>query len=41
MSHVIVNANSVVQHVIQIKNEKIVNINVSVKNILRAKKGCS
>ena len=38
MFHVIVNANSIVQHVIQIKNEIMVNINVSVKSILCAKK---
>ena len=37
MFHVIVNAISIVQDVIQIKNEKMINVNVSVKNILRAK----
>ena len=36
-SHVIV-ANSIVQHVIQIKNEILKNVNVNVKIVLSAKK---
>ena len=35
--HVIVNANSIVQHLIQIKNGIIININASVKSIVRPK----
>ena len=36
--HVIANANSTVQHVIQIKNGIVINVNVSVKRMTRAKK---
>ena len=36
--HVIVNANSIVQHVIQIKNEIIKHVNVNIKIIVPAKK---
>ena len=36
--HVIVNARSIVQHVIQIKNGIMINVNVNVKIIVRAKK---
>ena len=35
--HVIVNADSIVQHLIQIKNGIIININASVKSIVRPK----
>ena len=35
--HVIVNANSVVQHVIQIKTGIMINVKASVKSIVRAK----
>ena len=34
----ILNPNSIVQHLIQIKNEKLKHVNVSVKIIARAKK---
>ena len=34
----IVNANSIVQHPIQIKNEIIINVNASIKSIIHAKK---
>ena len=34
----IVNANSIVQHPIQIKNEIIINANASIKSIIHAKK---
>ena len=34
----IVNANSTVQHAIQIKNEIIINFNVSIKSTIHAKK---
>ena len=36
--HVIVNANSIVQHVIQIKNGIIKHVNVNVKTIVSPKK---
>ena len=36
--HVIVNANSMVQHIIQIKNGIIKHVNVSIKIIVSAKK---
>ena len=36
--HIIVNANSIVQHVIQIKKGIIINVNKSPKSIARAKK---
>ena len=36
--HVIVNANSIVQHIIQIKNGIAMNVNVTVKAIKRAKR---
>ena len=36
--HVIVNANSIAQHVVQIKNGIIINANANVKSISRAKK---
>ena len=34
----IVNANSIVQHIIQIKNEIMINVNVSLKSIVCGKK---
>ena len=39
--HVIVNANSIVRYLIQIKNRIMVNPNVSVKSIIHAKKDCN
>ena len=36
--HVIVNTGSIVQHVIQIKNGMMMNVSVSVKSIVSAKK---
>ena len=36
--HAIENANSVVQHVIKIKNETIKHVNMNVRNIANAKK---
>ena len=38
MFHMIVNANSIVQHVIQIKNGIMINVNSSVKSVIPAKK---
>ena len=37
VKHAIVNANSKVQHVIYIKNGRMINLNASVKSIVRAK----
>ena len=36
--HAIVNANSMVQHVIQMKNRIIINVNLSIKSIVHSKK---
>ena len=38
MFHVVLSANCIVQHVIQIKNGILINVNFSVKGILCAKK---
>ena len=36
--HVILNGNSIVQHIIQIKNGILINVNVSLKSVISAKK---
>ena len=36
--HVIVNATSIVEHVIQIKNETMINASASVKSVVRSQK---
>ena len=36
--HVIVNGNSIVQHIIQITNGILINVNVSLKSVISAKK---
>ena len=36
--HVIVNGNSIVQHIIQITNGILINVNLSLKSVISAKK---
>ena len=36
--HVILNGNSIVQHIIQITNGILINVNVSLKSVISAKK---